>query len=55
MYSNIDALEESYNRRKALQDLQNKNKAELDEQIMMAQAYEELIKEKEKIDGGIKG
>lgn len=55
MYSNIDALEEAYNRRIMLKELSKQKQAEIEEQIMVAQAYEELQKEKESHSGDIKG
>ena len=42
MYSNIDALEEAYNRRMMLKELSKQKQEEIEEQIMVAQAYEKL-------------
>lgn len=55
MYSNIDTLEEAHNRRMTLKEISRERQEELEEQIMIAQAYEELQKEKENHSGEIKG
>ena len=55
VYSNIDALEEVYIRRKRMEEAKLKNELELDAELILAQTYEALQKEKENMSGEIKG
>lgn len=54
MLSNIEALEEAYNRRQALKKLEESNRFKLEEEIMLAQQLQEIQEMKEN-DDEIKG
>ncbi len=55
MYSNIESLEEAYNRRKQLKEMQEENSQELEEQIVLAKQLEEIRAIREEDNGKIKG
>ena len=54
VYSNIDSLEESYNRRQALKDMEQERLSNIAEDIMIAQQLEAIKAIKENNDGEIK-
>ncbi|MBR2909775.1 MAG: DUF1538 domain-containing protein [Clostridia bacterium] len=53
MYSNIDSLEEAYNRRKALKEMEEEREKNIAEEIMIAQQLEVIKAIKEENDGEI--
>ncbi len=55
MYSNIESLEEAYNRRRQLKEMQEENSQELEEQIVLAKQLEEIRAIREEDNGKIKG
>lgn len=55
MYSNIESLEEAYNRRKQLKEMQEEKSQELEEQIVLAKQLEEIRAIREEDNGKIKG
>lgn len=55
MYSNIDSLEEAYNRRQALKKMQQESAEEFQEKILIAKQYQEVMQIKEASDEEIEG
>ena len=55
MYSNIESLEEAYNRRRQLKEMQEEKSQELEEQIVLAKQLEEIRAIREEDNGKIKG
>ena len=53
MYSNIESLEEAYLRRKELREIEEENKANIAEDVMIAQQLEVIKAIKEEDDGEI--
>lgn len=53
MYSNIDSLEEAYNRRKAIKEMEEEREKNIAEEIMIAQQLEVIKAIKEENDGEI--